>query len=80
MQKGLFFPFLVALAVLFLVAGCEGKYDDVKKVNKEYMELVQKYVDDLDKTESAKAAANAIRISGTATINMAIRINMEPGR
>lgn len=60
MRKGLFSLFLVALAVSVLVAGCAGKYDDAKKVNKEYMELVQKYVDDLDKAENAKDAAKAI--------------------
>jgi len=60
MRKGLLLPFLCALAVLFLVAGCAGKYADVKKVNKEYMGLVQGYVDDLDKTENAQDAAKAI--------------------
>jgi hypothetical protein len=60
MKKGLLFPALCALSVLLLVAGCAGKYDDAKKVNKEYMALVQGYVDDLDKTESAQDAAKAI--------------------
>jgi hypothetical protein len=60
MNKGLFLALLCALAVSFLIAGCGGKYADAKKVNQEYMGLVQGYVDDLDKTESAKDAAKAI--------------------
>ncbi len=60
MKRRLFTPFLFALAVFFLIAGCAGKYDDAKKVNKEYMELVRGYIDDLDKTESAQDAAKAI--------------------
>jgi hypothetical protein len=60
MRKGFLFPALCTLSVLLLVAGCAGKYDDAKKVNKEYMALVQGYIDDLDKTESAQDAAKAI--------------------
>jgi len=60
MKKGLLLPVLCALAVLLLFAGCAGKYDDAKKVNKEYMALVQGYVDDLEKTETAQDAAKAI--------------------
>ena len=61
MKKGLFIPILCALAVLVLIAGCKGaKYDDAKKANKEYMALVQGYIDDLDKTENAQDAAKAI--------------------
>ena len=60
MKRGLFLSLLCALAVSFLIAGCGGKYADAKKVNQEYMDLVQGYVDDLDKTESAKDAAKAI--------------------
>ena len=61
MKKGLVLPFLCALAVLLLIAGCTGsKYADAKKVNKEYMALVQGYIEDLDKTENAQDAAKAI--------------------
>ena len=60
MQKGLLLPFLGALSVLLLIAGCAGKYADAKKVNKEYMALIQGYMDDLDKTQSAQDAAKAI--------------------
>jgi uncharacterized protein YjgD (DUF1641 family) len=60
MKKGLMLPLLCALSVLFLIAGCAGKYADAKKVNKEYMALVQGYVDDLGKTETAQDAAKAI--------------------
>jgi hypothetical protein len=61
MKKGFLLPFLCVLAVFFLIAGCGGgKYADAKKVNKEYMGLVQRYIDDLDKTENAQDAAKAI--------------------
>ena len=62
MKKGLLLPLLCALAVSFLIAGCagKGKYDDAKKVNKEYMALVKDYVDDLEKIENAQDAAKAI--------------------
>jgi len=62
MKKGHFLPLLCALAVLLLIAGCagKGKYADAKKVNKQYMTLVQGYMNDLDKTESAQDAAKAI--------------------
>jgi hypothetical protein len=62
MKRRVFIPFLFALAVMLLIAGCNtgGKYDDAKKVNKEYMALVRGYIDDLDKTESAQDAAKAI--------------------
>ena len=60
MKKGLLLPFLCALVVLSLIAGCAGKYADAKKVNKEYMALIQGYIDDLDKTENAQDAAKAI--------------------
>jgi len=60
MRKRLFYTLLCALAVSLLLAGCGGKYADAKKVNAEYMDIVQRYVDDLDKAENAKGAAEAI--------------------
>ena len=51
---------LLVLAVALLISGCGGKYADAKKVNKEYMEVVQRYIDDLGKAEEAKDAAKAI--------------------
>ena len=61
MKKGLLLPRLCALVVLVLIAGCTGsKYADAKKVNEEYMALVQGYIDDMDKTENAQDAAKAI--------------------
>jgi hypothetical protein len=61
MKKSLLIPFVCALAIPLLMAGCGGKYADAKKVNNEYIELMQRYIDDLDKTENAKQAADAIR-------------------
>ena len=60
MKRGFFLAFFCGITVLTLIAGCAGKYDDIKKVNREYMALVQGYIDDLDKTESAQDAAKAI--------------------
>ena len=60
MEKRLVLRCLCVLAVSLLMAGCGGKYADAKKVNKEYMDLVKGYIDDLDKAESAKDAAKAI--------------------
>jgi len=60
MNKRVVPPLLCALAVSILMAGCGGKYADAKKVNKEYMDLVQGYVDGLDKAENAQDAAKAI--------------------
>ena len=61
MKKGLLLPLLCALAASLLIAGCTGsKYADAKKVNKQYMALIQGYIDDLDKTENAQDAAKAI--------------------
>ena len=60
MNKRLVLPLLCALAVSILMVGCKGKYADAKKVNQEYMDLVQGYIDGLDKAENAKDAAKAI--------------------
>jgi len=37
---------------LVLVTGCGGKYDDVKKVNAEYVGMVEDYIADLDKADN----------------------------
>ncbi len=60
MRKSLFITMLCVLAVLFFTVGCQGKYADAKKVNQKYMDVVKKYVDDLEKAASAEDAAKAI--------------------
>ncbi len=60
MKKGLVFLLMCILPAALLFAGCGGKYSDVKKVNAEYVALVQRYVDDLEKVTNAKDAAKAI--------------------
>jgi len=52
--------FFSVLAFSLMVAGCGGKYSDAKKLNAEYVELVQVYMEDLDKADNAKAVAKAI--------------------
>ncbi len=60
MRRTLSIAVLCVLAAGFLAIGCQGKYADVKKVNREYSEVVQQYVDDLERTENAQDAAKAV--------------------
>ncbi len=60
MKKRLVLALLCTLAASLLIVGCGGKYGDAKKVNKEYMDLVRGYINDLDKAENAQDAAKAI--------------------
>ena len=48
------------LAMVALTIGCGGKYSDVKKVNGEFIGLVEDYSADLEKVGDAKSAAKAI--------------------
>jgi len=43
-----------------LIIGCGDKYSDVKKMNEEFVDLVEDYIVDLDKADSSKDAAKAI--------------------
>jgi hypothetical protein len=43
-----------------MVTGCEGKYADAKKINQEYIDLLEAYITGLDKADNANAAAKAI--------------------
>ena len=60
MKKTVFVPFLCLLAVTFLLNSCGGKYADAKKMNEEYIELIQTYTVELDKADNAKAVAKAM--------------------
>ena len=46
--------------MLFLCVGCGNKYSEVEKLNKEFIELTEEYVADLDKADDAKDVAKAI--------------------
>jgi len=52
--------FLSLLTISFLIIGCGGKYSDAKKMNEEFIALVEDYIADLDKADNAKGAAKAI--------------------
>ncbi len=60
MKKGLLAVLLSLVATSFLIAGCGEKYSDVKKVNEEYVQLIEKYISNLNKATDAKSAAKAI--------------------
>jgi len=50
----------LVLFVSLLVVGCGSKYSDVKKVNEEYVSLMEVYMGDLEKADSAKDVAKAM--------------------
>ena len=64
MKRGLIAVLLSLVATTFFIGGCGEKYSDVKKVNEEYIQLVEKYISDMDKATSAKDAAKAINSFG----------------
>ncbi|MBW1670886.1 MAG: hypothetical protein JRJ43_07330 [Deltaproteobacteria bacterium] len=60
MKKMMVVLFLSLLTISFLIIGCGGKYSDAKKMNEEFIALVEDYIADLDKADNAKGAAKAI--------------------
>jgi hypothetical protein len=50
----------VCLLALLLVTGCGGKYSDVEKTNKEYVEIVENYIAALDKADDSKSVVKAM--------------------
>jgi len=48
------------LAMPFLTIGCRKEYSEVKKIDEEYIALMEDYVDEIEKVENAKDAAIAI--------------------
>ena len=60
MKKITLVPFLCVLSLLFLLAGCGGKYSDVKKINEQYIDLVEAHIADLDKADNAADVATAL--------------------
>ncbi len=60
MRKTIFVPVLCFLAVAFLLNGCGGKYADAKKLNEEYIELMETYTEEIEKAGSAKDVAKAM--------------------
>ncbi|MBN1426116.1 hypothetical protein JXA88_16320 [Candidatus Fermentibacteria bacterium] len=55
------FPLVLCLVIPALwLSGCSGKYADAKKVNAEFVEITETYVDDLEDAEDAKDVAKAV--------------------
>ncbi len=54
----------VVVCTIFLllwgIVGCGGKYDAAEKLNQAYIELLENYIADVEKVDSAKAAAKAV--------------------
>lgn len=46
--------------IIMCIAGCEKKYSDVIKVNEEFAELTEEYVDNLENATSGKEVAQAM--------------------
>jgi len=51
---------LVLIGAAVFLAGCGGKYADVKKVNAEFVSMLEDYVAELEKADSAKDVAAAM--------------------
>jgi predicted nuclease with TOPRIM domain len=51
---------VIGLGLVFLVAGCGGKYSDVLETNREFIKLMKVYVDDMAGVGSPADAAKAI--------------------
>jgi predicted nuclease with TOPRIM domain len=50
---------ILFVLICFCVA-CGGKYDDVVKINEEFIEVLEDYANDLEKADNAKDVAEAI--------------------
>lgn len=49
----------LVLSALFF-AGCAGKYDDAKQANEQYVRLLERYVADMESSETAQDVADAM--------------------
>lgn len=59
MRKALVMMLSLCLMTFFLSCG-GGKYSDVKKINEEYIEVLEKYIAAIDKSDNAKDIAKAM--------------------
>lgn len=62
MKTKILIPTLSILMLLFLITGCGGggKYADVIALNKQYVKLMETYIADLDKADSATKVSDAM--------------------
>ena len=56
----IFLMILIFLTILCLAPGCGNKYSDVNKMNEKFVDLMESYVEDLNKSDNAKEVAKAI--------------------
>ena len=59
MRQRILIVLIFSLAVVW-IAGCGGKYSDAVKVNEEFAELTEEYINALEKADNAKAVAKAM--------------------
>lgn len=50
----------ICVLALALATGCGGKYSDMKKVNEEYVTIVEDYIAALDKADDSKSVVKAM--------------------
>ena len=48
------------LTMPLIMSGCGEKYSDAKKINEEFVSIMEDYVSDLEKADDAKTVAKAI--------------------
>jgi len=60
MKKNLLLPFLFVLVFSILQTHCGSKYSDAIKLNKEYADLMERYVAEIDKADDANKVATAM--------------------
>ena len=51
---------LCLLGIISLLMGCAGKYADAKKLNAEFVIIMNRYIEDLDQADNAKDVASAM--------------------
>ena len=60
MRRALFISFLCLLVSGLWLTGCSSKYADAKQMNAEFVNMTKTYLDDLEKSDTAKDVAKAM--------------------
>jgi len=60
MKKNIVNFAVICLILSFAMIGCGGKYADAQKINKEYISIMQDYINDIDAAQNAGDAAAAM--------------------
>lgn len=64
----------VLCAVFVLTVGCGEKYGDAIDVREDFINLMSRYIDDIDKADNAKAVASAMNNYADGVAKLAPRI------